>query len=139
MSARADRRATHCRLGPAPSSESDWSCLSLTTRSFAEVGNTAPDPSYPGAHAVISAAAASVLSAFFGHKPFHFSVTSEVLPGVERSFDNIAAAAQEASLSRVYAGVHFRSDENAGEQLGAAVADFVLGNLLTPVSAAEER
>jgi len=104
-----------------------------------EVGNTAPDPSYPGAHAVISAAGASVLSAFFGHKPFHFSVTSEVLPGVERSFDNIAAAAQEASLSRVYAGVHFRSDENAGEQLGAAVADFILGNFLTPVSAAEER
>ena len=104
-----------------------------------EVGNTAPDPAYPGAHAVISAGGASVLSAFFGHKAFRFSVTSEVLPGVERSFDSIAAAAQEASLSRVYAGVHFRSDENAGEQLGAAVADFVLGNFLTPVSAAEDR
>jgi len=104
-----------------------------------QAGNTAPDPSYPGAHAAISAGGASVLSALFGHKPFRFSVTSEVLPGVERSFDSIAAAAQEASLSRVYAGVHFRSDENAGEQLGAAVADFVLDNFLTPVSSAEDR
>jgi hypothetical protein len=31
-----------------------------------EAGKTAPDPSYPGAHAVISAAAAEVLLTFFG-------------------------------------------------------------------------
>ncbi|HWE22685.1 MAG TPA: vanadium-dependent haloperoxidase, partial [Myxococcales bacterium] len=47
-----------------------------------EVGKTAPDPSYPGAHAVISAAAAAVLTDVLGTEPAKFSATSEVLPGV---------------------------------------------------------
>src|SRR6476660_7010846 len=71
-----------------------------------EVGNTTPDPSYPGAHAVISSAAASILSAFFGKDRFDFAVTSEVLPGVERSFKGFSAANKEATLSRIFAGVH---------------------------------
>ena len=98
-----------------------------------QAGNTAADPSYPGAHATISAGAALVLSAFFGNKPLQLSVTSEVLPGVIRSFDSFAAVENEASLSRIYAGQHFRSDENAGERLGSAVADFVVDNFLTLV------
>ena len=96
-----------------------------------QAGRTAADPSYPGAHATISAGGAFVLSAVFGDKPFPLSVTSEVLPGVIRSFDGFAAVENEASLSRVYAGQHFRSDENAGERLGSAVADFVVDNFLT--------
>jgi hypothetical protein len=40
---------------------------------------------------------------------------------------------QEASLSRVYAGVHFRTDEAAGNRLGRAIADFVIDNYLNPV------
>ena len=98
-----------------------------------QAGNTAADPSYPGAHATISAGGAFVLSALLGNKPFQLSVTSEVLPGVVRSFDSFAAVEKEASLSRVYAGQHFRSDENAGERLGSAVADFVVANFLTRV------
>src|SRR5258708_29496298 len=98
-----------------------------------QAGKTAPDPSYPGAHATISAGGAFVLRTLFGNKPFHLSVTSEVLPGVIRSFDSFADAAEEASLSRIYAGQHFRSDENAGANLGRAVADFVVDNFLTRV------
>src|SRR5580693_6166481 len=45
-----------------------------------EVGNTTPDPSYPGAHAVISKAGAEVLICFFHNDNFDFSVTSEVMP-----------------------------------------------------------
>jgi hypothetical protein len=74
-----------------------------------------------------------VLRSLLGNKPFQLSVTSEVLPGVVRSFDSFADIAKEASLSRIYAGQHFRSDENAGERLGSAVADFVVDNFLTRV------
>ena len=87
--------------------------------------NTAPDPSYPGAHAAISAAAAEVLNSFFRKDPFNLDVTSEVLPGVVRSFTSFSAAFEEASLSRVLAGQHFSFDEDAGKQLGIRVADFV--------------
>jgi hypothetical protein len=99
-----------------------------------EVGNTTPDPAYPGAHAVISASGASVLASFFFRRNhFDFSVTSEVLPGVDRSFTSFSAAAEEATLSRIFAGVHFRSDLTSGQRLGREVADFVLENFFTPV------
>ncbi len=104
-----------------------------------QAGNTAPDPSYPGAHATISAGGAFVLNTFFGRKPIHLNVTSEVLPGVVRSFDSFAAVEKEASVSRVYAGQHFRSDEDAGERLGRAVADFVVDNFLTRVPGRDKR
>jgi PAP2 superfamily len=96
-----------------------------------EVGNTTPDPSYPGAHAVISAAGADVLIEFFEEDHFEFNVTSEVLPGVERSFASFSAAAEEATLSRIFAGVHFRFDLTTGQRLGHEIADFVTDNFLT--------
>jgi len=96
-----------------------------------EVGNTTPDPSYPGAHAVISAAGARVLSDFFKGDQFDFTVTSEVLPGVARSFTDFSAAAEEATLSRIFAGVHFRFDLTTGQRLGRHVAHFVVRNFLT--------
>jgi hypothetical protein len=95
------------------------------------VGNTTPDPSYPGAHAVISAAGLSVLDSFFKRKEFDFNVISEVMPGAQRSFDSFAAAAEEATLSRIFAGVHFRSDLTTGQRMGREVADFVVDNFLT--------
>src|SRR5216684_418533 len=98
-----------------------------------EVGKTAPDPSYPGAHAVISASAAEVLISFFERDRADFKVTSEVLPGVDRSFTSISAAAEEATLSRIFGGVHFRSDLTTGQRLGREVADFVVDNFFTPV------
>jgi len=52
---------------------------------------------------------------------------------VERSFDSFSDAAREATLSRIFAGVHFRFDLTAGHLLGSDVADFVLGHFLKPV------
>jgi len=96
-----------------------------------EVGNTTPDPSYPGAHAVISAAGAEVLISFFHKDHFEFNVTSEVLPGAVRSFTSFPAAAEEATLSRVFAGVHFLFDLTTGQRLGSDIADFIVDNFLT--------
>jgi hypothetical protein len=122
-------RAAATDGNPETAADPDW---------LPQAGKTAADPSYPGAHAVISAGGAYVLRTLFGNKPFHLSVTSEVLPGVVRSFDSFANAKEEASLSRIYAGQHFRSDENAGERLGSAVADFVVDNFLTRVHRPED-
>jgi len=90
-----------------------------------EVINTAPDPSYPGA------GAAAVLISVLEKDELHFNVTSEVMPGVERSFERLSAAAEEATLSRIFSGAHFRFDLTAGQRLGRDVADFVVDNLLT--------
>jgi hypothetical protein len=96
-----------------------------------EVGNTTPDPSYPGAHAVISAPGAEVLISFFHTDHFEFGMTSEIMPGVERSFTSFPAAAEEATLSRIFAGVHFLFDLTTGQRLGSDIADFIVDNFLT--------
>jgi len=99
---------------------------------------TAPDPSYPGAHAVISAAGAEVLISFFERDRFKLDVTSEVLPGVDRSFTSFSAASEEATLSRIFAGQHFHFDLTAGQRLGREVAEFVFDNFLTPAHRGDE-
>jgi membrane-associated phospholipid phosphatase len=90
---------------------------------------TAPDPSYPGAHSAISFAGAEVLKAELGDQ-FAFAVTSESLQGVERHFTSFSAAAQEAGLSRIYAGQHFRTDHVAGKGLGEKVAESIVETIL---------
>jgi hypothetical protein len=117
-------RAADTGINPETVADPNW---------VPEVIRTAPDPSYPGAHAVISASGAEVLISFFERDHADFNVTSEVLPGVERSFTSISAAAEEATLSRIFSGQHFRSDLTAGQRLGRDVADFVVDNFLTRV------
>jgi membrane-associated phospholipid phosphatase len=91
---------------------------------------TAADPSYPGAHSTISEAAAAILTAFFGtDQPI--TVTSDNLPGVTRSFASLQAAADEAGLSRIFAGQHTILDHQAGQTLGRQVAEFTLRQLQT--------
>jgi membrane-associated phospholipid phosphatase len=92
---------------------------------------TAPDPSYPGAHSTISFAGAEVLKFFFGDQ-FTFDVTSESVQGAKRHFTSFSAAAQEAGLSRIYAGQHFRTDHMAGKALGASVAESITDTILLP-------
>ena len=95
-------------------------------------GNTPADPSYPGAHSTISAAAADVLASFYGDHQ-RFAITSPALPGVTRSFTSFGEAVREAGLSRIYAGVHTRLDHEAGLRLGHKVARFVVDSALQPV------
>ena len=107
-----------------PETEPVPSWLPLSTK-------TAPDPSYPGAHSAISAAAAEILRLYFGDR-LAFDVTSESLAGTTRQFTSFSEAAEEAGLSRIYAGQHFRFDHIAGKRLGRQVADSVLFNVLHP-------
>jgi membrane-associated phospholipid phosphatase len=107
-----------------PQTDSDPTWLPLGTK-------TAPDPSYPGAHSAISKAGATVLRFYFGNR-FTFDVTSESLAGVTRHFTSFSAAAEEAGLSRIYAGQHFRTDHIAGKDLGGQVAESIDENILVP-------
>jgi membrane-associated phospholipid phosphatase len=90
-----------------------------------QAGNTAADPAYPAAHSTISEAAATVLSAFFG-SDHALTVNSDGLPGVTRFFGSFQAAANEAGMSRIFAGQHTSIDVNAGSALGEQVAKLVL-------------
>lgn len=88
---------------------------------------TPPFPEYVSAHSGQSAAALTTLEALFGtNVPFvdHAHDADGFAP---RSFDRILAAAQEAGMSRLYAGIHFRSGNLNGQALGICVAAKVDG------------
>ncbi len=66
-------------------------------------------PSYVSTHATVSGAAAEVLAAFF-----------------PAAAGPLQAAAEEAAMSRLYAGIHFRSDNDAGLELGRRIGRLVV-------------
>jgi PAP2 superfamily len=109
--------------------DSDGNPATVADPAWTPRAGTPADPSYPGTHNVISTIGADVLGATFGDG-FSFAVTSQVLPGVTRSFDRFSAAAVDAGLSRIYAGVHTRLDHDAGQRLGHDVAAYVLSHAL---------
>jgi membrane-associated phospholipid phosphatase len=72
-------------------------------------------PSYPAAHGCLSTAAATTLARLF--------------PSEAEAF---LALGRQAADARMWAGIHYRSDIEAGQALGQAVADQVLARALTP-------
>jgi hypothetical protein len=66
-------------------------------------------PAFPSGHSCVSASAARVLEEFF--------------PAETTRLENLVT---DAGLSRIYAGIHYRFDVNAGRQLGRAVAEWAL-------------
>jgi hypothetical protein len=106
----------------------DGNALTIADPNWSPLAATALDPSYPGAHSTISAAGALILSSFFGDGN-RVAVTSDVLPGVVRTFNGYHDIAVEAGLSRIFAGQHTRIDHIAGLRLGRNVAELVLDTL----------
>jgi hypothetical protein len=85
---------------------------------------TPPFPEYLSGHSTVSGAAAQTLTQFLGSSPFHDS-TSVSIGHAVRTFDSFRAAADEAGLSRIYGGIHYRSANVEGGNLGRCVADRV--------------
>jgi hypothetical protein len=82
---------------------------------------TPPFPEYPSGHSVQSAAAAAVLTAMFGEDHAFTDTTHEDEGLPARAFPSFAAAAEEAAMSRLYGGIHFRSAVENGLSMGACI------------------
>jgi hypothetical protein len=82
---------------------------------------TPPFPEYTSGHSCQSGAASTVLTAIFGPE-FAFDDATHEDEGLPiRSFPSFAAAAEEAAMSRLYGGIHFRFGNEAGLAQGRAV------------------
>lgn len=90
-------------------------------------------PSYMSGHSTFSAAGAAVLADFFGTDAVTFTTSSDAVPGTTRTFTSFSAAAAEAGQSRIYGGIHYQFDNQAGLESGHALGEYVAGNFLTPV------
>lgn len=82
---------------------------------------TPPFPEYTSGHSTQSGAASTVLTAVFG-EDFAFDDETHVDEGLPvRSFRSFAVAAEEAAVSRLYGGIHFRFGNEAGLKQGRSV------------------
>ena len=91
---------------------------------------TPPFPSYVSGHSVISAAAAEVMTHNFGEN-FAFTDTSNLEFGIaNRSFKSFHDAALEASWSRLYGGIHYRSDLEQGNIMGKQIGETIVNRLI---------
>lgn len=82
---------------------------------------TPPFPEYTSGHSVISTAAAAVLEAELG-TGFAFDDHTETPYGLPvRHFASFAAAAEEAAISRLYGGIHYRAAIVNGQKQGRGI------------------
>jgi hypothetical protein len=93
---------------------------------------TPPFPDYVSGHSTFSGAAATVLPLFYGTEDLSFTIGSDSLPGVFRSFSTCLDAAEEAADSRLYGGIHFRSANEDGLQAGINVGEWTSSHYLQP-------
>src|SRR5437773_692962 len=93
---------------------------------------TPPFPDYVSGHSTFSGAAATVLALFYGTEDLPFTVGSDFLPDVYRSFPTCFDAAEEAAVSRIYGGIHFRSASEDGLQAGTSIGEWTVTHYLLP-------
>lgn len=87
-------------------------------------------PSYTSGHSTFSAAASRILELWFGTDEIEFTTTSDGLPGAVRSYRRLSECRDEVGMSRVWGGIHFMSDNIAGQEAGLKIADYVFAQAL---------
>ncbi len=90
---------------------------------------TPPFPEYPSGHSVISTASAEVLTYLLGDN-FSFIDDSERLFELpSRTFNSFRIAANEAAISRLYGGIHFRDAIENGQVMGLAISAKIISQI----------
>jgi hypothetical protein len=92
---------------------------------------TPPHPEYPSGHCTGAGAAVAVLQAMYGSDEFSASYVYPPL-GVLRRWESFSQIAKEVEDARVWGGIHFRTANQHGTELGRLVAEYVLKTMLQP-------
>jgi hypothetical protein len=99
---------------------------------FATLLGTPCYPAYPSGHAGVSNAGREILQKFFGNGRHWIELDQVNVPGVERQYTHLKQIADDIDDARIYAGIHFRFDQDAAVHLGTHVANYVFGHHLRP-------
>jgi hypothetical protein len=90
---------------------------------------TPPFPEYTSGHSVISTAASTILTTLYGDAQAFTDTTERAWGWPDRKFTSVRAAAAEASLSRLYGGIHYRIAVDAGIWQGASIGNYLFTKL----------
>ena len=125
-------REAELDLNPETEPDADWLPLLPTP----------PYPAYAGNAASSSAAAARALGLALGTDDIPVSATwrqTGGLPDVTHHFASFSQAAEEHAISRMWGGIHMRTDAVAGLEIGTKVAEFVFANYMRLRAGTETR
>ena len=92
-----------------------------------------PTPAFPGyasAHATLSGAACEVLERTFGVQGHAITLTTPSLPLIVLDYNDFETICDDIDDARIYGGIHFRCDQEAGTLQGRMVGNYILTHYL---------
>jgi hypothetical protein len=98
--------------------------------SFAPFVTTPCFPSYPSNHGSAANGAAEILRRIYGEGGHFITLSNPALPNIVLQYTTFDQITDDISDARVYGGIHFRTDQAAGERLGKAIGNAVYKNNL---------
>jgi hypothetical protein len=101
---------------------------------FTPLITTPPFPSYPSAHASASYGAREVIERLFGCQPYPITLSSPGIPTIVLHYTKLGEITDDIDDARVYGGIHFRYDQEAGGRQGQRIGSFVFSHKLQPAS-----
>jgi len=90
-------------------------------------------PSYPSNHGSASNGAAEILRRIYGEGGHFITLSNPAVPDIVLQYTTFKQITDDISDARVYGGIHFRTDQVAGERLGRAIGKAVYKNNLRPM------
>jgi len=87
-------------------------------------------PSYPSAHGTLSGAGAEVMRRLYGDAGHAITLSNPAVPTIVLHYGSFRQITDDISDARVYGGIHFRFDQDAGARLGRAVGTAIYKNNL---------
>ena len=101
-----------------------------TPGAFTPLISTPCFPSYPSAHGSLSGASRTVLERAYGRFGHSIMISHPGAPGIQFNYSDLRAITDDISDARVYGGIHFRFDQDAGNRQGEAIGRYVYNNQL---------
>jgi len=98
--------------------------------SFVPFVTTPCFPSYPSNHGSAANGAAEILKRIYGEGGHSITLSNPAVPDIVLQYTTFKQITDDISDARVYGGIHFRTDQVAGERLGKAVGKAVYKNNL---------
>jgi hypothetical protein len=108
--------------------------------SWQPIAPTPMHPEYPCAHCIQSGSVAGVVKAALGTVEIpEIAMTSPTAAGVTRRWTNMTAFTEEIGSARIWAGFHYRFSTRIGTEMGLQIGEYVVNNVMQPVSTADRR
>jgi hypothetical protein len=114
--------------------ETDGNPATAADPSWQPMLATPPYPDYVSGYSGVIGAFTRALGETFHTHRLQLTFISTAVPNVTRSYDSEKAACQEVVDARVWLGIHFRTADVRGAQMGQQVADWALDHYFQPVN-----